>query len=192
MIFTVENLQRLLSIIGAISPFLIAYINLSSPNKSKYEDDQFNKLLVPLQRILISHELSDLDDLTLWSELKDLYISSFQFAPSELNDILYSIISSKGPVPESKVNQLKSESRFLWNNYRKKHIDLNAHSQRSKNIREKTFLFLAYLYIVIFPLVISFSWCGGFDLKFTFYLYLVYGILWILFLLNNRNKDTHH
>lgn len=182
-----EEIQRILSLIGVLVPLYIASRNLSVPTRTKYKDDQLNLLLVPLRRLFIRYELDEINYHEFRSELKDLYLSAFQYAPDKLDKMMHSIISSSKYIPESDICDLKKESEYLYENSRKKRIDLNTHSKRLKNLWDKISLAMAFIYIAIAPALICFIMLGRVPLKALLFIYPTYCFL--LLLMSGRSSE---
>ena len=138
-----------LSLFATINPLLVLFLtNLVTP-KTDYFKQQFDELLTPLMRLSYRKDIDKLSEQQYLQELNTIYLSAFQYAPSQLNDLILSSIKNKSIQPD-----LEKEILFLFNDSKAKLLDITLHRNRRNNIYETISSMVTLIAFVFCPFVI--------------------------------------
>lgn len=182
-----ENFYQLLvSTIAAICPILVLQINRNASPKTDYQKLQFEKLLVPLIKLYKQYELAKIDGTEFIKELSELYMSSFQYAPKRLEELIVSTIRS------GKLNpKLRNEVEYFYDAARKKLMIVDDYRNRKEETIQSLIMFFEFFIMLFIPALLIITWVPSLKLNTAlFFTALGYGLVYLVTRLVNRYKNT--
>ena len=178
--------QLLVSTIAAICPILVLQINRNASPKTDYQKLQFEKLLVPLIKLYKQYELAKIDGTEFIKELSELYMSSFQYAPKRLEELIVSTIRS------SKLNpKLRNEVEYFYDAARKKLMIVDDYRNRKEETIQSLIMFFEFFIMLFIPALLIITWVPSLKLNTAlFFTALGYGLVYLVTRLVNRYKNA--
>lgn len=152
------NLDKidLLQILTVLAPYIVLVASNRIPKKSDFQREQFDKLFVPLMKIVKENRYDTGSDYKKYADLvKELYLDSFQYAPEKLEDLIKDFIRNPN---RDTFSSMSSECDYLFDSYRKTVIDISKYRNRLFDIIDFLVDLSSLLAVCFLPLLTIELW----------------------------------